>query len=102
MFVRNDANRPESGSMVRTFVSHVLPMTVDMLHGGSQPQLVLQQKLLTRHDQRYIRACLYPCEPRATGPAGPRKDSASIILESSAILFVWCQVSQHTQDAPQW
>ena len=29
------------------------------------------------------------CEPRATGPVGPRKDSASIILESSAVLLVW-------------
>ena len=64
----------------------------------TQPQSGLEQRLLTGKAQRNIRACLYhshthvcrmSCEPRATGPAGPRKDSALIILEKCAMLLVW-------------
>ena len=50
---------PREGSMVRTFIPHVLPMTVDcktcMLHGDTQPQLGLEQQLLTGQAQRNIR-----------------------------------------------
>ena len=42
--------------MVRTFILHVLPMTVDMLHGDSQPQSGLEQELLTGQAQRNVRA----------------------------------------------
>ena len=41
------------------------------------------------------------CEPRVTGPAGPRKDNAPIIPESSAVL-VWIPSTQHTQNVPRW
>ena len=57
--VRDETKCPESGSMVRTFIHHVLPMTVDMLHGDTQPQLGLEQQLLTGKAQGNIRACLY-------------------------------------------
>ena len=36
--VRDETKCAESSSMVRTFTPHVLPMTVDMLHGATQPQ----------------------------------------------------------------
>ena len=29
------------------------------------------------------------CEPRLTGPASPRKDSTSIVLENYSVLLVW-------------
>ena len=48
VLVRSEAKRTERGSVVRTFILHVLHMTVDMLHGDRQPPLGLEQKLLVR------------------------------------------------------
>ena len=59
VLVRDATKCPESGSTVRTFTPHVLPMTVDMLHGDTQPQLGFEQQLMTGQTQRNIRACLY-------------------------------------------
>ena len=44
--------------MVHTFIRHVLAKTVDLLHGDSQPQLGLEQQLLTGQAQRNVRVCL--------------------------------------------
>ena len=54
---------PRAASMVRTFVPHVLPMTADMLHGDTKPQLGLEQQL-TGQAQRNIRACLHHSHTR--------------------------------------
>ena len=39
------------------------------------------------------------CEPRATRPAGPRNDNASMGLESSAVLLVWSLAPAHARCA---
>ena len=41
VLVRDETKLPEGGRMVCTFIPYILPMTVDMLHGDSQPQLGL-------------------------------------------------------------
>ena len=55
---RDETKCPESGSKVRTFILHVLPLTVDTLHGDPQPQVGLEQQLLTGQAQWNIRVRL--------------------------------------------
>ena len=49
----------DRAGVVRTFIHHVLPVTVDVLHGDTQPQLGSEQESLTGQAQRNTRAYLY-------------------------------------------
>ena len=66
VLVRNETKCPESSSVVRAFIPHVLPMTVVSLHGDTQLQLGLEQQLLTGRAQRNIHACLYHSHTNVT------------------------------------
>ena len=52
---RDETKLLVSGRMICAFIPYVLPMTVDIVHSDSQPQLGLEQESLT--GQTLLAAC---------------------------------------------